>query len=255
MEPLSVTTLILIFVVTFLTKTYGTIIGGASFILQPFLIAMGIPPHMAVAHDIAGTNGVTVTGGYVFFKSGHIDLRVALYTLPGVIIGPVIGVYFLNSTTPETLEKFIAVISFIGASYMLLKYNKVIGKVRAAPHPFLSRYRPYLGMLFGLVIGTYIGFSGAGGGILSGLLLISVMNLSVLQTIATKRFIHAPAFIISAGAYYYMGWLDPMLFFTVFTACLAAGFVGSHMSLRINEKILGYIFIAAAAIMALLILF
>ena len=254
MEPLSATTLIAIFLVTFLTKTYGVLIGGASFILQPFLIAMGIPPHMAVAHDIAGTNGVTVTGGYVFLKSGHVNMHVLKYTLPGMIIGPAIGVYFLNSTPPELLEKFIATISFCGALYMLLKHRDVIHNT-VKSHPFIEKHKPVFAVIFGMFLGAYFGFSGAGGGILSGVLLISLLNLSVLQTIATKRILHAPAFLFSALSYLYMGWLDPYLFATMFSACLASGFVGSHMSLRINEKILGYIFIAAAAIMALLILF
>ena len=128
-EPLdlSIWILGLIFIVTFLSKTYGVIIGGASFILQPFLLAMGIPPHIAVAHDISGTNGASVSGIYVFAKTGHIRKNIAIYAMPGLVTGPFIGIYLLSITPPEIVENFIAVISIIGAAYLLLRRKSDAG--------------------------------------------------------------------------------------------------------------------------------
>lgn len=248
---LSIPLLIAIFLVTLLTKTYGVIIGGASFILQPFLITLGIPPHLAVAHDIAGTNGSTVTGAYVFGKSGHMKSDIFFYTLPGLLAGPLAGVWLLSIVPGEVVEKLIAMIACAGAAYLLLRRKSDQGlKERSLP----PRWK-ILAAVYGFLIGVYIGFSGAGGGVVSGLILISVFGMTVTQSIATKRLIHAVPLVTAAIGYWYMGWLQPVLFGVVFAGCLGGGWLGSHLTLRLNEKVLKFIFLTAAVLMAGIILF
>lgn len=239
-----------IFVVTFLTKTYGVIIGGASFILQPFLLAIGVPPQMAISHDIAGTNGSTVSGMYVFGKSGHMKYRLALFMLPGLLLGPFAGVWLLSIVPAVFIERFIAIVSCVGAAYLLVRHKSSDGLVEKE----MPQLWKFYALLYGCFIGAYIGFSGAGGGILSGLVLLSVFGLTVTQSIATKRIIHAVPFVTSAIGYYVMGWLEPILFSVVFFACLCAGWVGGHITLKLNEKLLKFIFLTAAILMAAMIL-
>lgn len=249
MPELGLLSLAAIFIVTFLTKTYGVIIGGASFILQPFLLAIGIPPQMAIAHDIAGTNGSTITGLYVFGKTGHMKYRLALFMLPGLLVGPFAGVWLLSILPAVIIERFIAVVSCAGAAYLLIRHKSDDGLVEKE----MPRLWAHYAVIYGFFIGAYIGFSGAGGGIVTGLVLLSLFGLTVTQSIATKRIIHAVPFVTSAIGYYYMGWLQPALFFTIFMACLCAGWVGGHITLRLNEKVLKFIFLSAAVLMAALI--
>ena len=248
---LNVWMLVAVFIVTFFTKTYGVIIGGASFILQPFLLAIGVPPQMAIAHDIAGTNGSTISGLYVFRKSGSIRFKLSSYMLPGLVVGPFAGVWLLSVVPASYIENFIAVVSCLGAGYLLIRRKSKEG-LEEAPLP--QNWSLYA-VIYGFFIGAYIGFSGAGGGIVTGLVLVSFFGLTMTQSIATKRIIHALPFITSAFGYLAMGWLQWDLFLTVFSACLCAGWVGSHITLRLNEKVLKVIFLSAAILMALIILF
>ena len=75
------------------------------------------------------------------------------------------------------------------------------------------------------------------------------------QSIATKRLVHAVPFIMAAIGYFWQGWLQLDLFLTVFTACLAAGYAGAHITLKVNEKALKLVFVGAAICMAGLILY
>lgn len=243
---LSYLTLFLIFTVTFLTKTYGVIIGGASFLLQPFLLAMGIPPHIAIAHDIAGTNGSNISGIYVFNKTGHLRYDIALYAMPGFITGPLLGVYLLDITPPEILEIFIATVSIVGAFYLIIKRNNSTGLFER-PKPKNWRV---LTILYGFIFGAYLGFSGAGAGIVVTLFYISTLGMTMTQAIATKRLMHGVPFLIAATGYLWQGWLQLDLFLTVFAGCLAAGYAGSHITLKVNNKILRLFFLVSAILMA-----
>lgn len=250
MPELSLFWLALVFLVTFLTKTYGVIVGGASFVLQPFLIAIGVPPHMAVAHDIAGTNATTVAGLHIFLRSGHIHTTIARYALPGVTLGPLLGVALLNWMPAATIETVIACVSIIGALYLMLHGKNTIGlEPRAMP-----RYWRSITLAYGLIFGIYCGFSGAGGGIASMYVLIAVLGLTMTRAIATKRIIHAMPFIIATIGYLWHGWLVPGLFSAVFLGCLAGGYAGAYLTMRLNDQLLKYVFLTAAIIIAGLIL-
>lgn len=251
-EPvdLSIWMLLLVFIVTFLSKTYGVIVGGASFVLQPFLLAIGIPPQMAVAHDITSTNGCNVTGIYVFNKQGQIKKEIARYALPGLIIGPFIGVWLLSVTPPEYIENFIATVSILGAIYLLVRRRGQIGLV--------ERDRPenwrVLTIIYGLLFGAYLGFSGAGGGIAVTLFYISVLGMTMTQSVATKRYVHAIPFITAGIGYFWQGWLQWDLLLAMFAGCLVAGYAGSHLTLRINDKILKIVFMGMAICMAAMVI-
>ena len=57
---------LIIFAISTLAASYATLTGGASFVVIPSLIFLGVPVHFAVASARLGFLGIMITGIYKF---------------------------------------------------------------------------------------------------------------------------------------------------------------------------------------------
>lgn len=105
-----------------------------------------------------------------------------------------------------------------------------------------------------IVVGLYFGFSGAGAGTLSSLILYGLFGLSLRYTLGTRKFIHLPIHFISTASYYFLGLINWPIFFSMFCANLIAGYLGSTIAIKVPERILQPIFFSVILILAIWIL-
>ncbi|MDD3182787.1 MAG: sulfite exporter TauE/SafE family protein [Alphaproteobacteria bacterium] len=237
----------------FLVTAAGGVLGlfgGAGFFIQPALLAIGVPPHMVVAHDASATAGASATSFHVFNKHGKVDYKLLVWWLPGVLIGPPLGVALLSILSPEVLEKVIIGLSFVGAVAMLFK--KKDWGVNAFPKP---THWKCLSLLSGLLLGVWSGFSGMGTGTISLMLLIFVFGQTIKQATAVKTPIHLVMESLTAAVFLFKGWLLWQLFFPMLAGCLVAGYIRAHLILRLSEKLLKTIFMISVFIIGGVALF
>jgi len=87
----SVWSLLILFFVSLIAETYGSVFGGGGLLIQPVMLALGIPPQQAVANDVSACLGSGLSRFYVFKKSKYIVYDIVKWALPGGIIGPLVG--------------------------------------------------------------------------------------------------------------------------------------------------------------------
>lgn len=237
----------LAFLVCFLGESLG-IYGGGGFFIQPALLVIGVPPQMAVAHDVSAAAGASATGWHVFHRNGKINYRFLLWWLPGLVIGPILGIALLSIATPAVIQKFIIVASLIGAFLVLFRKNGTAAV--AAP-----RYWRSLSLLSGLALGFWSGFSGLGSGTISLLILALLFGQSVKEASGTRMPLHLITEVITAIGFLLKGWLVWQLFFPMLAGCLLAGYAKSHLVLWLPEKLLKIVFFASVVLVAALGLF
>ncbi|MGB1540514.1 MAG: sulfite exporter TauE/SafE family protein, partial [Rickettsiales bacterium] len=177
-------TLIILFFASIIAETYGAIFGGGSFLLQPIMLALGIPPHLVIANDVGASTGTALSGAYVFRKHKYVVWELAKWWIPGIIIGPVLGAQLLAVTPAWMVEKLIAVFCIAGSIYVLFFKQEM----RATETVNLPESWKIKAVFASLVLGTYFGFSGAGAGILSSLMLYGIFGLSLKYTLGTRKF-------------------------------------------------------------------
>ncbi len=243
-------TLAILFFVSLVAETYGVIFGGGGFLTQPVMLALGIPPHMVVANDMAATTATSISGGYVFNKKGFTDFSIVKWWLPGVCIGPIIGAYLLVNTPAWVVEKLIAVFCISGSAYILFFRKKFLNR-KGGNLP--KKWRP-LSIVLGFIYGIYNGFSGAGGGILGGLMLYTMLHLNLHKTMGTQKLINIPMMLIGAASYFWLGLIYWPILVTMFSANMIAGTIGSHIAVRVSERVLQPIFFSVVLFMAVWIL-
>ncbi len=248
---LSLYSYILIFIVTYLSQIYGSIVGWWSFLNQPLLIFLWLPPHMAVATDISATTWTWLWGFYVFQKKKLIRWEIVKYALPWLVIWTFLWIYFLTSVSSIFIEKFIAIAALLWAAYTLFNKNKDIG---GKEFKLPNNYHIWL-PLFGLVIWAYVWFSWAGTSILSTLILTTFFGATFLQSIWIKKSIFIIPMVISMVTYFYLWLIHINVFITMFVACLLWGMTGSHIAIKIWDRWVKIIFITVVICIALFLLF
>ena len=242
--------LFIVFIVMYIAEVYGSMIGGGSFLIQSVLIALGVPPHIAVAHDVAGANGTNIGGALVFYKYKQIRYELVLWWIPGLIIGALLGVKLLVSVEPWVIEKSLGFFALFGLIYMLF-----LKKEQGVKEQVLPRKWHYLSIPFSFIVGVYFGFSSAGTGILTSFLLVSFFGLTFIQSLAARKVIHFIPMLVAALSYMYLDLLYLDLWLVMFSAGFLAGLTGSFLSLKIGNERLKWIFMSVVAILALWLLF
>ena len=117
--------LIATFFVGLLVSFIGSMVGSAGLINIPFLIFMGLPPHIAVATHRVGAVGLQLGALVRFIKSDEIDWRyVAGFSVMALIAAP-LGAILLIQTDADVLKHIIIFIMLL--VLLLMITNKDIG--------------------------------------------------------------------------------------------------------------------------------
>ena len=116
-----IVTLIGVFLIGIISSIIGSLVGGASLLLIPFLIFIGLPPQVAIATDKFGSIGNALAAFYKFQKAKKIHWKyvpaLAILSLGGSLIGANI----LLNINPKILQNIIGVILLLLLPLMFLK--------------------------------------------------------------------------------------------------------------------------------------
>jgi len=144
-------------VAALIAGTVDAIAGGGGLITVPALLAIGLPPHVALAtnkgQSVWGSGAAMLT----FWTHGRLDLRKARVTFPLALIGSFVGAAAVLALSPTTLRP--VVIAMLCGAVVLLLVRKPEGRADV-PHA----HRLMIAAALALAIGAYDGFFGPGTG-------------------------------------------------------------------------------------------
>ncbi|MDC7224133.1 MAG: TSUP family transporter [Spirochaetales bacterium] len=150
-----------------------SIAGGGGMITLPVLLAVGLPPHLALGTNKLQSPFGTLTSTLRYGRSGLFDFR---KIWPGVIFtfaGAMAGTILIQRISADFLEK--AVPLLLGGIFVYTLAKKDMGareeKSRMGSLPFLA--------CFGLLLGFYDGFFGPGTGSFWTIAFVSLMGMNL----------------------------------------------------------------------------
>ena len=211
---------LILFFAAFVAGVLNSIFGGGSLLSFPALLLIGVPPIHANATNTAALWPGTVasTAAYRREVAGHARL-LPLLTIVGVA-GGFIGAKILLRTPPSTFMRLIPWLLLVGTLFFV--YGVRIAhrvRERTRHRPRVSAATRAMTVVLRLLISVYIGYFGAGVGILvaaafalmglesvhaiSGLrtYLVSVCNLvAILTFIAAGAVLWPQALVMVTGA-------------------------------------------------------
>lgn len=213
----------------------NSVAGGGSFISFPALIFARIPPIPANATNTAAMWPGTIASTVAYWNDLDRNVR---RLLPPLLItglaGGLLGAFILLRTPPRTFMRLVPWL-LLGATLLFVVSGRITAWIRSgAGHKHVSRMIFFGGLLLELFIATYIGYFGAGAGILvlALLALLGVENIhamngmktllvSVVNAVALAMFIVARVVV----------WPEAIL---MLVAAVIGGYGGAYFARKVN---------------------
>lgn len=155
---LSVIVMIMFF--GFIASFIDSVVGGGGLISTPALLAVGLPPSVALGTNKFASSFSTLTSAFKFLRSGKVDLKVVGKLFPFVFLASGVGAILATYLPANILKPLIIVVLTIVIIYTLIK--KDWGSVRTFTY-FTTAKAIVFTILF-LILGFYDGFLGGGTG-------------------------------------------------------------------------------------------
>jgi uncharacterized protein len=243
------------FCVGVLVGTTG--VGGGSLMTPALILVFGTAPTTAIGTDLAYAAVTKTVGGWRHFRSGTVDMKLALWLATGSIPGALGGVYVLHlledalgkGSFDDTLLTMVGAALLVTSAAVLVRtlVRHVKGE-RATIEPFELRHK-LAAVLVGVSVGFVLGLTSAGSGALIAVGLIMIYRLTPRRVVGTDVFHAALLLWVASLAHLVSGNVDLLLAGNILIGSVPGVWIGSGLATRLPEgalrPALGVVLLAA----------
>ena len=213
----------------FLAGFIDAIVGGGGLISLPSLLAMGLPPNIALGSNklIGISTAIAGSGKYIHSKS--VKWEGMKWAIPCSFIGGAIGVFLASRFSNEILKHIIFYL-LIGIVVFLL-VNKKFGLMEKKKAWSFSAL-PFIA----LIVGTYDGFFGPGTGTFLVIAFVHCFGYAFLPASATGRILNLTSNLSAAILFWSIGWINFWFVFPAMIAAFVGGLLGASYAVKHGSK-------------------
>ena len=200
---------------------------GAGTVTAPLLIlALGLPPEVAVGTALLFGFLVKVPAGAVYLLRRQVDARALLRLLLGGVPGVLLGSLLLTQLkgAKDLVLLLVGLTVVLSAGLGLWRGLKGVGR---------GRERPWLLPPAAFGIGLEVGFSSAGAGALGTLLLLHATRLSPQKVVGTDLLFGLVLALLGGGVHLAFGQVAPSLLLALASGGVAGGLLGALFATRL----------------------
>jgi uncharacterized protein len=210
--------------------------GGGGLISVPALLAVGLPPHLAL-----GTNkGQSVFGSFAalsrYAHAGLIDREAARVAFPLAIAGSAAGAALAFTIRPEVLRPVVLVL-LVAAGVALLTIRAAPGSPEAVANgPRSVRRADLIWAVAALGVGAYDGFFGPGTGTFLILILVGWLHRPLSRATADAKIVNFGSNLAAVAYFGSRGAIAWHIALPMAAAQLLGGFLGAHLAVRRGDR-------------------
>ncbi len=219
----SIELLLLFFAVAIVAGAVDAIAGGAGLITIPTMLAVGVPPAVAVATNKLGGVAGTLSSTLHFVRLGQIQFRQCVPMAAAAFIGAILGGLMLTWVDASFLSTLVPVL-LIGFSAYFLFAPKVgeLDKQKLISLPlFAGTFAP--------LVGFYDGFFGPGTGAFFCLGLVLLLGYNMIKATAHAKLLNLSS---NLAALLFFIWHGTILW-EIGLAMMAGQFIGGNIGARV----------------------
>ena len=232
---------VVFFVAAFLGGFIDAIAGGGGLITLPAIMAMGVPPHLALGtNKLQGVFG-SFTATLNFTKKGLIDYKECFVGIIFTFIGALIGatlILFLNANFLKIIIPFLLIVIFIYTLFM----PKIGESDRAAKMNERLFY-----VIFGLILGFYDGFFGPGAGSFWMFAMVALIGLNLKKAVAHTKALNFTSNIVALGVFIAGGQILWLVGFLMAVGQILGAYFGSNLVIKKEVKFSRTMFLIVVA--------
>lgn len=235
----------------FMAAFVDSIAGGGGIISIPAIMAIGIPPHLALGTNKLGAFFGTLTSTITYSKSKKIYFPLMKYLIPFTFIGAVLGVETVLSINEQALEIIILVLILLIAIYTIRK------KELGASNEFkgLTKKNIALGCILVFSIGFYDGMFGPGSGSFLLFIFISIYKFDYSISAGNGRILNFASCMASLLTFALNGSVDFAMGIPYAISMILGGYAGTKFAIKKGAKVIKPIFIAIALALTIKMLY
>ena len=214
----------------FVAGVVDAVAGGGGLFTVPALLALGLPPGIALATNKGQAAPGAVSSFVTFFRRGGVDKKRAPLGFACGFIGSLLGARLLLSLRPEPLRPIVIGLLLFALAVMLLR-----SRIHVHVGP-LSRPRLVL-VVIALALGAYDGFFGPGTGTLLIVLFVTVFGDSPLQASGNSKVINLASNLAAFLVFAWRGAILWQLSLPMAIANIAGARLGARLALRHGDRL------------------
>ena len=230
----------------FLAAFIDAVVGGGGLISIPALLAIGMPPSLALGTNKLASAFGSLTSAIKFLKSGNVDKKIVFRLFPFVFIFAVGGASLAIFLPSEVLKPLVIVILTLVLIYTIFK--KEWGNVRTFSKFTISKAIAFISLL--LLIGFYDGFLGGGTG--SFMLFVLLMfGFDFLSAAGNAKVLNFASNVGALTLFIILGQVNIAYGLIMAVSMVIGSYTGAHFAIK---KGVGYVKILFIIVTILLIL-
>jgi uncharacterized membrane protein YfcA len=214
----------------FVAGLVDAVAGGGGLFTVPALLALGLPPAVALATNKGQAAPGAVSSFLTFFRRGGLDRKRAPLGFACGFIGSLLGARLLLALRPEPLRPIIALLLLFALAAMLFR-SRI--HVRLGP---LTRPKLAL-VLVALTLGVYDGFFGPGTGSLLIVLFVTVFADSPLYASGNAKVVNLASNLAAFALFAWRGAILWQLSLPMAVANVAGARLGARLALRHGDRL------------------
>jgi hypothetical protein len=221
----------------FVAGLVDSIAGGGGLISLPAYLAVGLPPHAALATNKFSSVLGTLTAAWRYWRAGKMHVPTALLAAAGALAGSAAGARAVLWVRPAAVHTVVLVLVPTALAVLLLQdrlFKRRPGDAAAGP----PAHRGAKALLVGLVIGAWDGFFGPGTGTFLTIAFHLFLRFDLLTASGNARLANLASNVGAVVVFL----LDARVVFPLALYAAAAGVagnqLGSLLALRKGERVI-----------------
>ncbi|MBP9086687.1 MAG: TSUP family transporter [Kofleriaceae bacterium] len=226
----------------FSAGTLDAVAGGGGLISLPALLAVGLPPHVALGTNKGQSIWGTAAALFTFWRAGRIAPRFMALMFPLAVLGACLGASLVLLLSPATLRPVVVVLLAVAA--VAVWARAPIGNGDASPPPPLR---------FGVVVvatllAVYDGFFGPGTGTFLIVALALLGRFSLPAAAANAKVVNLGSNLAALAIFAYHGDVRWAIALPMAGAQILGGRLGAKIAMRGGARLvrIGVIAVATA---------
>ncbi|MDQ0208678.1 TSUP family transporter [Alkalicoccobacillus murimartini] len=242
---LDIDMVLLIITIGFLAAFIDAVVGGGGLITIPALLFAGLNPTAAVAtNKLAGTMG-SLTSTFMFYRSGHLELKSVLKFFPLSLIGSLLGAWTVYIIDPALFKPVMLFMLIVVAIYTIVKkdWGKGVSTFKE-----LTKKRWILFAVTLTTIGFYDGFLGPGTGSFFMFAFLFI-GYNFLQAAGNAKFLNFGSNISALILFMILGQVNYTIGLLMGVSGIAGSIVGAHFAIRYGSGFVRILFIVVTSVL------
>lgn len=233
---------ILLFITAFFSGFVDSIAGGGGLISIPMLLAVGVPPHAALAtNKLQGTFGC-FTAALRFALKGMVNFKSIYIGIIFTFIGACVGTFSVLLVDPDVL-KFLVPFFLVAVFIYTILHPKLGDEITVEKINSNLFY-----ITFGFAIGFYDGFLGPGTGSFWTFAMIALLGISMKTSVAHTKVLNFVSNFVSLIVFIIGGQILWALGLVMAVGQILGAYLGSHLVITKEVKFIRTMFLFVVAL-------